>query len=459
MSKKVRGNGEGTIYDTVQKIKKEFDNTQMCKICAECSDKTLCNGRKDWTKCDKCKNCKGDKSCDRFYIYKKTFAQITTKNGRKTVGNGKNKKEVNVIKNEQEAKLKIMENIKHGDLTLEETMKENEKQKLKNNEITENTYFRNMETINTICSHPISQLKMINITENDIKESFKYFIDLDTSQSQLDMNFDRMKGAFRLCKLNTMDDLKRSLFLSNVEPKNIVAFTIDEEKQLIKYVNKNEKQLINSKKSKIDAKTVKNIIKFALATGMRIGEICSLDKDRDIDKEHSKVIVRTTLTKNTEGKVIIGKGTKTARKKKIAGKKDIRYIPFDVLFDKKDFVNMLDEQLEISAQNENNINNLLFCNIDGSFITHNAFNAIFKRICRNANIKLDLVQGCNTHMTKHTAVTRMIENGIRIEVVSAIVGTTAEVLRKTYAHILDKFIEEEIKQSKSARKKHNIKLS
>ena len=45
------------------------------------------------------------------------------------------------------------------------------------------------------------------------------------------------------------------------------------------------------------------------------------------------------------------------------------------------------------------------------------------------------------HMTKHTAVTRMIENGIRIEVISAIVGTSVEVLRKTYAHILDDFIE------------------
>ena len=62
-------------------------------------------------------------------------------------------------------------------------------------------------------------------------------------------------------------------------------------------------------------------------------------------------------------------------------------------------------------------------------------------------------------MTKHTAVTRMIENGIRIEVISAIVGTTVEVLRKTYAHILENFIEEEIEQSINVRKKHNLKLS
>ena len=106
-----RGNGEGSIYDTIQKIKKDFDNTNMCKICSECEDRSFCNNRQGWIKCDKCKNCKGDKTCDRFYIYKKTFAQIATKNGRITVGNGKNKKEVNEKKENKELELKINERI------------------------------------------------------------------------------------------------------------------------------------------------------------------------------------------------------------------------------------------------------------------------------------------------------------------------------------------------------------
>ena len=29
-----RANGEGSIYDTIQKIKKKFDNSNMCKICS-----------------------------------------------------------------------------------------------------------------------------------------------------------------------------------------------------------------------------------------------------------------------------------------------------------------------------------------------------------------------------------------------------------------------------------------
>lgn len=441
-----RAHGEGTIYETTQKIKRDFDNTNMCKVCSECADKSICNQRTNWNKCDKCKKCDG-KDCDRFYIYKKTFAQISTKDGRKTLASGRNKKETNLKKEKNEEQLKLLENAKNGDLTLEETMKLNEKQKLENNDIIENTYNRNIETINTICSHRISKMKMIDISESDIKDAFKYFISSNSSQSQIDKNFDEINGAFKFCKLKTMEDIKRTSFLSNVEPEEVIAFTEEEEEKLLNYINSNEDKLVSSNKSKIDAKTVKNIIKFGLATGMRIGEICSLNKDESINKDLKKVIVRTTLTKDLDNKIIIGKNTKTGRKKRQARKKDIRYIPFGVLFDENEFIKILDEQYKVASSIPNNSSNLLFCTQTGNFIGHSSFNAIFKRICRQAGIKLELIDGCNTHMMKHTAVTRMIENGIRIEVISVIVGTSVEVLRKTYAHILDDFIESEIEKS------------
>lgn len=441
-----RANGEGTIYDTVQKLKKKFDNTNMCKICSECKDRRICNERQEWIKCEKCRQC-ADKDCDRFYIYKKTFAQITTKNGRKTLGSGKTKKEANIKKDEKESKIKLQENIKCGNLTLEETMKVNEKQKLKNNLVNENSYNRNLDTIATICGHAISQIKVIDITEEDVQEAFTFFIASNYSQSQLEKNYDEMKSAFKMCGLKTMNNISRNSLQSNEDTKEVIAFTLYEEKQLLNYINKNENRLVNNKKSKLDAKTVKNIIKFGLATGMRIGEICSLDKDKSINKNTKKLIVKTTLTKDINRKVIIGKNTKTGRKKRRTGKKDERYVPFNILFNEIDFLNIIEEQYNIATNIENNINNLLFCTKTGALISHSTFNSIFKRICRQAGIKLDLVEGCNTHMMKHTAVTRMIENGIRIEVISVIVGTSVEVLRKTYAHILDDFIEEEIQKS------------
>lgn len=345
-----------------------------------------------------------------------------------------------------------------GDLTLEEAMKENEKQKLKNKQINENSYNRNLNTIKSISAHKISQYLMKDIAENDIKECFVYFVDIKSSQSQIEKVYDEINGALKLCKIDVMSEIKRDTYISEVDKKDVIAFTIEEEKQLLNYINNNEYSLINNNKSNIDAKTIKNIIKIALATGMRVGEICSLDGDNDIDMENKKIIVRSTLTKDTNGNIIKGKNTKTGRKKKKAGKKDERYIPFAVLFDEKEITNILNEQYVIASKIENNKNNLLFCTKNGEFINHSSFNSIFKRICRQASIKLNLTEGCHMHMTKHTAVTRMIENGIRIEVISAIVGTSVEVLRKTYAHILDDFIENEIEKSVKNRIK-NLSLN
>ena len=115
---------------------------------------------------------------------------------------------------------------------------------------------------------------------------------------------------------------------------------------------------------------------------------------------------------------------------------------------------MLEEQYNNINSLAQNSSNLLFCTKQGGLISHNNFCNIFKKICRDARIRLDLPKGCHTHMMKHTAVTRMVENGIRLEVISKIVGTSVDVLRKTYAHILDDFVEQEIKKSIEKRDKN-----
>ncbi len=62
-------------------------------------------------------------------------------------------------------------------------------------------------------------------------------------------------------------------------------------------------------------------------------------------------------------------------------------------------------------------------------------------------------------MIKHTAVTRMIENGMDINAISKVVGTSVRVLLKTYAHILDDFVKREIEKTKKVRKENNLSLS
>ena len=48
-------------------------------------------------------------------------------------------------------------------------------------------------------------------------------------------------------------------------------------------------------------------------------------------------------------------------------------------------------------------------------------------------------------MTKHTFVTHAIESGMSLLTISKLVGTSVRELEKTYAHVLDKFMEVELK--------------
>ena len=80
------GNNEGSIYYTVEKHKrKKFRNEGECSICKNCKDRTPCENRTGWIKCQKCKDCKTEclKYCDRFDCYGKYNAQITV-DGRQT---------------------------------------------------------------------------------------------------------------------------------------------------------------------------------------------------------------------------------------------------------------------------------------------------------------------------------------------------------------------------------------
>ena len=99
----------------------------------------------------------------------------------------------------------------------------------------------------------------------------------------------------------------------------------------------------------------------------------------------------------------------------------------------------------------------MFCQLDGSYIDHRSINNIFKRICREAGVKLELPKGCHTHMCRHTAVTRMIEAGMDLLVIAAILGHVDDrQIRETYGHILARYINKQLKDCRVYSKK--IKL-
>lgn len=436
-------NGEGSIYNTVAKHKRKKFLSEECSICKKCKDRTPCNNRVGYIKCEKCYNCKTEclKYCDRFRCYPVVQAQITIDGKQTTVANSKTRKEAVEKKKNTEAEIITDTYVKKNGITLSQKIKKILKRKLKSNEINGNTYVRNLDNFahienSNIGNKPIQQLSKDEI--QDFMDSKVYL-----SQSFMSQIFDLIKLAFS----EAVDDgeiserknpmKKVNLPTSEKDIEEVIPFEIHEEIALLEYITKN--RIITSAKNTYDNNTMKNIIIIGLFTGMRIGEIGALKIDKNINMKEKYFKVKTTLTKDENRKVILGTTTKTGKRKKKQNKADFRIIPFGV-FDEAIVETIVKEQIEISQNNIYNKENLLFCRKDGDFIHHSQITNIFKRICRDAKIKLELSRGCHFHMTRHTFATRCIESGMDLFLIAKLLGhSSITQIEKTYGHILDKY--------------------
>lgn len=239
--------------------------------------------------------------------------------------------------------------------------------------------------------------------------------------------------------------------LQKKEP--VQAFEVEEQKKLMDYLR--TKPLVKSSSCNYDESTLKNLFICALLSAMRIGELGAIYIDKNIDLKAKEFIVNKTLTCDN-GKIIMGETTKTGHKKIEQGLLDERAVPFNI-FDEKLMIDTVKDQIGNAKSNPNNKNNLLFCQLDGSYIDHRCLNNIFKRICRETGVKLELTKGCHTHMCRHTAVTRMIESGMDLLVIASILGHADDrQIKETYGHILARYRNKQLKNSRNYFKKMNL---
>lgn len=452
-------NGDGSFYRTIVKKPRKKKLDKECDICNNCTDRLECNNREGSKKCKKCRECKEAclKYCDRFYCQEVYIAQATVNGKQRTISSGKNKKEVNKVKRAKLVEIDKDNFVDKDDVTLLEYMNMFEKSKLKSNKITQNSYIRNNETILNIAKSDIVNVPIQKITVQQIQDLLDSKIKY--SQSTIDKVYDELNATFKKAIENNIIEFHNNPMnkidkpISSKDKKKVEAFEIEEQKSIMEYISSEKFEM--GKNSKLDKLTAMNLLKVLFATGGRCGEICSLDYNRNIDFENEILIIDTTLSKeikeivtdNNKNKISIkitkSNTTKTGRKKRRLNQLVHRQIPFYVC-NNDELKNILQSQIEISKTNQYNINHLLFCNIDGSYITTNQMTALLKRICRELHIKTYLSTGCNIHMTKHTFVTRCIESGISIETISALVGTSVEKLQRTYIHILEKFKNKEV---------------
>ena len=112
-----------------------------------------------------------------------------------------------------------------------------------------------------------------------------------------------------------------------------------------------------------------------------------------------------------------------------------------------------------------NKKNMLFLRKDGKIYENSQVNSAFKRICKNAGIKVIMTKhkkdskikgihyvnqktsDVNVHMLRHTFATRCIENGVSPVVLQRILGhKDIQVTLNTYTSVFHEFKEKEIEK-------------
>jgi len=359
------------------------------------------------------------------------YQYYDTNNKRKTLKQRKNetvkdfKARVTKIKNDINTGSYISDN----DATMYSLGLEIAENKFKRNKISEASYNRELQTLEQIKNSSIKDIKIQKITyvqlQNFIDNKKKY------ANSYIDKIYELLGRIFK-------EALKRNYIIKNPllntekpksekDDKDIKSFTIEEQQAFLQTLNKED--------------LYKNIFTIAIYTGMRMGEILALKKE-DIDFKEKTIHIRRTLTKDKNGKTILGNKTKTYD--------SIRDIPITTLFE---------TELKNAIKNMNlNIYNLIFIQPNGNLISVPNMNNRFKRICKNANIGVvpyiikrgnkeihSSISTYNQHMLRHTYATRMIESGVPAEVLQKLLGhKNIRTTIDTYTTIFDKFKREQL---------------
>ena len=345
---------------------------------------------------------------------------------------GNTRKEVKEKMTKALAEVQTNTFIDKNDITIAMLGQEIIDNKFNANIITESTYNRSIGTFNHIKNSDIAYIEIQKITSMQIQVFINSKKEL--ANSYINKIYQMLNNIFN-------EAIKRDIIVKNplinvIKPKSDKkdkerdSLSIEEQKAFVK---------------ELENEQYKNIFLVALHTGMRIGEILALQPE-DIDFDNKLINIDNTLTKNKNGKIIVGKSTKTYE--------STRQIPITIILEP-----ILKESIKNYLPNKNN---LLFCHSNGSIIAHNTINTQFKKICKNANIKVITIKKkkgldeegnnkyvnlktstVNTHMLRHTYATRCIEAGIPAPVLQKLLGhKDISITINTYTTIFNKFKED-----------------
>ncbi len=307
--------------------------------------------------------------------------------------------------------------IKNNSIPLFELMKLIQKRKLETNRISNIAYNRLQSTLNVINKSDIAHKDINNI---DSKELQDYFNTLTYySNSYIAKIIEQFSQSFRYA-------MNKGFLLTNpmydtVVPKStkqdkvIRALDINEQQKLTKY-------LLNSL---ITDEPYKTAFLIEMYMGLRIGEVLALKKS-NVDLMRNLIYVKNTMTRDGNGKRIIGDNPKT--------KAGIRQVPIP-----QNIRHEIIEQLKLAEVHKDE---LLFVSNAGTYADPVNANHVLKRICKNLNI-----YDVTSHSLRHTFATRCIEAGMRSVALKELMGhSNVSVTLNVYASVFNRYKDSELEK-------------
>lgn len=332
---------------------------------------------------------------------------------------GKTQKEVVNKLNEVKYQMNNDIYVEKNGIKLVKIMEDIREEKLASNTISGGQYARLKWTINKIKNSKLGEMKIQDVTKNDIQEFLNSIKDL--SDSYIKKLYEQFVQAYRRAEIkkyityNPMYEVIKPK--SDKQTKVVEALDINVQKAFTEYLNK----------VSIENEPYKNIFLIQMYMGLRIGEVLALSTE-NIDLKNKLLYVKRTLTNDKEFAIILGNKTKT-----YAGNRTLPILDF--------LVPIFEEQLKYA---NGNLHNLIFT-INDNYIRTSAINKELKRIF-DEELKTSS-KNISTHCLRHTYGTRCVEAGMTAVVLQRLMGhKDVTVTLNTYTSVFNKFKKDELEK-------------
>lgn len=332
---------------------------------------------------------------------------------------GKTQKEVVNKLNEVKYQMNNDIYVEKNGIKLVKIMEDIREEKLASNTISGGQYARLKWTINKIKNSKLGEMKIQDVTKNDIQEFLNSIKDL--SDSYIKKLYEQFVQAYRRAEIkkyityNPMYEVIKPK--SDKQTKVVEALDINVQKAFTEYLNN----------VSIENEPYKNIFLIQMYMGLRIGEVLALSTE-NIDLENKLLYVKRTLTNDKEFAIILGNKTKT-----YAGNRTLPIPDF--------LVSIFEEQLKYANEN---LYNLIFTTND-NYIRTSEINKELKRIFEE-ELKTSS-KNISTHCLRHTYGTRCVEAGMTAVVLQRLMGhKDVTVTLNTYTSVFNKFKKDELEK-------------